>query len=326
MNNHFAIAVDSGKHTTKSVFSINGNLHKYKFRTLVQEVQELGVELTPTNQIVELDGKTFLIGDMNSEAQSNYDISKQSIEHLLCIYLAITKYLIKIDSKNNGIPNIRLAVNVPLNIYKNSVLKAEYEKFIQNQQKTISLRVNGRAFIFRIDKIILLPEGTGPVYQRINEFKSKRSLIIDVGGLNSNYCMFEGLVPMLDSMVIGNSGINILRSKIAEKMASHYGITVSDADVEHILKEGYLYVNGVKQEESKVILQKLIETHVTEIFNFAKSRSITFNNISVIFCGGGSLLLKDTILRQFPTAVIEQDSQYANALSFFRILEVKQLV
>ncbi|MFJ8458187.1 hypothetical protein ACIQ57_03545 [Lysinibacillus xylanilyticus] len=326
MNNHFAIAVDSGKHTTKTVFSINGNLHKYKFRTLVQEVQELGVELTPTNQIVEFDGKTFLIGDMNSEAQSNYDISKQSIEHLLCIYLAITKYLTKIDSKNIGIPSIRLAVNVPLNIYKNSVLKEEYEQFIQNHQKTISLRVNGRAFIFRIDKIILLPEGTGPIYQRINEFKSKRSLIIDVGGLNSNYCMFEGLVPMLDSMVIGNSGINILRSKIAEKMASYYGTTVSDSDVEHILKEGYLYVIGVKQEESKEILQKLIEAHVTEIFNFAKSRSLTFNNISVIFCGGGSLLLKDEILRQFPTAVIEQDSQYANVLSFFRILEVKKLV
>lgn len=92
------------------------------------------------------------------------------------------------------------------------------------------------------------------------------------------------------------------------------------------MKEGYLYTNGRKHEESKEIIHKLIETHVTEIFNFAKSRGITFNNISVTFCGGGSLLLKEEILRQFPTAVIEQDSQYANVLSFFRVLEVKKLV
>ncbi|MEK4221502.1 ParM/StbA family protein [Bacillus sp. FSL W8-0116] len=327
MINYLAIAVDSGKHTTKSVCSINGTLHKIQFRTKIQEIQNLGIDITANSYIIEFEGNTYLIGDMVAENKTSYDITKHSMEHLLCIYLAITKFIEKANTKNIGIPNIRLAVNVPLNIYKNAILKDDYEQFIQNQQRAISLRVNGRAFIFRIEKVILLPEGTGPIYTRIGDFKTKRSLIVDIGGLNVNYCSFNGLVPLLDTMVISNSGINILRSKIAEKLTSRYGISVSDEDVEQILKDGcYLYANGTKQEDSKEIIEGLITAHVTELLNYAKSRGLSFNNTTVVFCGGGSLLLKEEIIKQYPSAIIEQDGQFSNVLSFYKILEVKKLV
>jgi plasmid segregation protein ParM len=327
MINYLAIAVDSGKHTTKSVCSINGTLHKIQFRTKLQEIQNLGIDITANSHIIEFEGKTYLIGDMVAENKTSYDITKHSMEHLLCIYLAIAKFIEKVSTKNIGIPNIRLAVNVPLNIYKNAILKDDYEQFIQNQQRAISLRVNGRAFIFRIEKVILLPEGTGPIYTKIGDFKTKRSLIVDIGGLNVNYCSFNGLVPLLDTMVISNSGINILRSKIAEKLTSRYGISVSDEDVEQILKDGYyLYANGTKQEDSKEIIEDLITAHVTELLNYAKSRGLSFNNTTVVFCGGGSLLLKEEILKQYPSAIIEQDGQFSNVLSFYKILEVKKLV
>lgn len=327
MINYLAIAVDSGKHTTKSVCSINGTLHKIQFRTKLQEIQNLGIDITANSHIIEFEGKTYLIGDMVAENKTSYDITKHSMEHLLCIYLAIAKFIEKVSTKNIGIPNIRLAVNVPLNIYKNAIFKDDYEQFIQNQQRAISLRVNGRAFIFRIEKVILLPEGTGPIYTKIGDFKTKRSLIVDIGGLNVNYCSFNGLVPLLDTMVISNSGISILRSKIAEKLTSRYGISVSDEDVEQILKDGYyLYANGTKQEDSKEIIEDLITAHVTELLNYAKSRGLSFNNTTVVFCGGGSLLLKEEILKQYPSAIIEQDGQFSNVLSFYKILEVKKLV
>jgi plasmid segregation protein ParM len=326
MMNHLAVAIDSGKHTTKSVSNINGTLHKIQFRTKVMEVENLGVDIMPNNHILEFEGKTYLIGDMVAENRTDYEISKQTIDHLLCTYLAITKLIEKADAQNNGILSINLAINVPLNIYKNAHLKEEMELFILNQQRAVTLRVNGKAFIFRVQKVVLLPEGTGPIYTRIGDFKTRRSLIVDIGGLNANFCSFNGLVPLVDSMVISNSGINILRSKIAENMTTKYGISVTDEDVEQILKEGCLYIKGIKQDESKKIIENLIKVHVSELFNYAKSRGISFNNTTVVFCGGGALLLKEEILKQYPQSIIEQDSQLSNVMSYYKVLEVKKLV
>lgn len=56
--------------------------------------------------------------------------------------------------------------------------------------------------------------------------------------------------------------------------------------MEEILKNEYLYIDGVKIEESKAIVEGLIREHVLEIFNYAKSRSVSFNNTTLIFTGG----------------------------------------
>ncbi|MGN8230851.1 hypothetical protein [Paenibacillus polymyxa] len=50
---------------------------------------------------------------------------------------------------------------------------------------------------------------------------------------------------------------------------------------------------------------------------------MSFSNTEVIFVGGGSLLLKDYIGVEYSAAVIPQNPQLANVLSFLTILEAK---
>jgi len=153
----------------------------------------------------------------------------------------------------------------------------------------------------------------------------RKVTIIDIGSLNVNYCTYNNLVPELDSMNISNNGINILRAKISEKLTSIYGVLVNDCDVEEILKNvGYLYIAGIKKTDSKDIIEKLMKTHVSEIFNYGRSRGLTFNNTNLVFVGGGSLLLKEYLLSIYPLAIIDENSQFSNAYSYLNILEVKQ--
>lgn len=327
MTNQLTIAVDSGKHSTKSASYINSTLQKVRFRTKVkQDVGDLGVEIAPNNYLVEIEGTSYLVGDMLGENQTNFDISKHSTAHLVCIYLSITKFIEKAGLINVGIPTIRLAVNVPLSLYKNNQLKTEFERFILNNQKPVSLRVNGKAFIFRIQSVLLLPEGLGTIYAKTTDYRNKRITVFDIGSLNVNFCEFQSLVPKLDSMFISNQGVNILRSKMAEELTTRYGISISAEDAEQILKDKYLYLNGVKQEDSKTFIEKLIATHIDEISNFAKSKGLTFNNTSLLFCGGGSILFKEAILREFPTAILDTEGIYANLISYLKVLEAKGLV
>lgn len=76
-------------------------------------------------------------------------------------------------------------------------------------------------------------------------------------------------------------------------------------------------------EESKQIVEQLMANHVKEIFNFARSRKVSFSNTEVIFVGGGSLLLKEHLIEEYPSTAISNDAQMLNVLSFLTLLEAK---
>lgn len=319
MKDNMLIAVDAGKSSCKAVMKIEGELEKIQFRTKVQEVSNLGIDIPPNTYKVELEGKTYLIGEAVGEEKVNYDISKKSIEHLTCIYLSIAQFVSK-----SGVTNISLAVGTPLNIYKNKILKEEYEQYIKGDG-IISMRVNDRPIYFRINKVFCLPEGTGPIYSDVGKYKNAKTTIVDIGGLNVNYCVFNNIVPQYDQMIISNLGGNILRSKIAEMLSSEYGVYIADGDVDEVIKDGYLYINGEIQVKSKNLLRDLMKNHLQEIINYGKSRGLTLFNANgkVVFSGGGSLMLRDIIKELYPSATISEDAQFSNVLSFLTILEIK---
>ena len=319
MKDNILIAVDAGKSSCKAVTKIEGKLERLQFRTKIQEVNNLGIDIPPNTYKVELEGKTYLIGEAVGEDKVNYDISKKSIEHMICIYLSIAQFVAK-----SGVTNIAVAVGTPLNIYKNKILKEEYEQYIRGD-RIISMRINDRPVYFKINEVFCLPEGTGPIYSDVGKYKNTKTTIVDIGGLNVNYCVFNNIVPQFDQMIISNLGGNILRSKIAERLSSEYGVYISDGDVEEIIKDGYLYINGDIQVKSKNLLRDLMKNHLQEIINYGKSRGLTLFNANgkVVFSGGGSLMLRDVIKELYPSATISEDSQFANVLSFLTILEVK---
>lgn len=316
------IAIDTGKHTTKAIAKINNEIVKIKFRTKVKKVNNLGVDITPGSFLVNFLGETFLIGDMLSESACNFDITKCNEEHIISIYTAICRIMdkLKIDSE---IPNIYLVVNTPINIYKNKELKDEYKYFIESPNKILTLLVNSKSYSFKIASVTLCPEAVGPIYINSRIYKENKVCVIDIGSLNSTFCTYNNLVPQLDSMVVANAGINILRAKISEKLTSDYGIMINDDDIEQILKDGYLKISGQIISKSKQEIESMLMKHVITILNYGKSRGISYNNTDIIFTGGGSILLKKYILLQCPNALIAEDAQFSNCLSYLKILEIK---
>lgn len=324
INNTLNIAVDSGKHTTKAISKINGCMSSIKFRTKIQEVTNFGGDISYNNYLVSDSKNTFLIGDMVSESSTNYNLSKQTDSFRQCTYLAICLLIEKLHLPMADVTNINLAINMPLTLYKNEQHKNSFKEFIVNNNKTIEFIVNDKVYHFTIKNIIVLPEALGPIYTKMNEFREKRVTVIDIGSLNVSYTNYNNLTPQLDSMISSNSGTNILRAQIAETLSSKYNTHVSDSDIEYLLKQDkFFYLNGTKQLESKVIIEQLIDHHTQNIFNFAKSRGYTFNNTDLVFCGGGALLLKEALLKAYPMATIEEDSQFTNVRSFYKILDVK---
>ncbi|WP_016994700.1 ParM/StbA family protein [Lysinibacillus boronitolerans] len=314
------IAVDSGKHATKAIMLYNNKEYYAIFRTKMQEVEKLDIELYPGSFYVNYNNKNYLIGDIVDEAYCDFNLTKQALIHKLCIYTAITQLLKQANLQADKV-DVRLAVNIPISAFKDANAKKSYLNFIENHNNPIMVNVNGDSSYFTLENTIVVFEGVGNIF---NDMKNNSHVsILDLGGLNVSFCIFDKMVPMMDSMVVSNHGISMLRGKIGRAINEKFGVAVTQSDLERILHSGYLMLEGKILAESHDMIERIKRSHFDEIINFAKSRNYTFNNTELCFCGGGSLLLRNIIEEKFPNAQIIVNPQFANVKSFLQILKVK---
>lgn len=318
MKEKLLIACDVGRHTSKAVLNYKGKTYISMFRTKVMEIEKLGLEIQPASYYVKLFGKQYLVGDMVSEDYSLFDLDKTSLHQQIATYTCIADLLQKAHI-NPQQYDIRLATNIPINMYKNADSKLKYKQFIENQGN-ISITVNHKTCNFNLTDVTIAFEGMGVVYEQ-NPTPGTVTNVVDIGGLNATLCTFTGIQPNFDSMTVSNLGINMLKGKIGKALNEHYGIAVSPNDLEQILQSGCLTHKGRVNAESKDLIKKIKRDHFMQIIQFAQSRGYTFIG-QVNFCGGGSLTLQEFIKEEFPDSIVI-NPQFANVRSYYKILEVK---
>lgn len=321
MKEKFMIAVDCGKYSTKAIGKYQENTYSITFRTKMQQVSRLGVDIQPNSYHIEYYGNEYLIGDMVSEDFSDFSLDKASRIHQLAIYTAIAQLIQKAKAPANV--DICLAVNVPITTYKDSIQKEKFKQMLEKRRNTIHLMVNRKAFSFELSDVTLAFEGMGEIYAKTDEYKNKNTIVVDIGGLNTTFCTFKGIQPLINTMVVSDLGINILKGKIGKVINERYGMTVSSDDLEQVLRRGYFASKGEIYEDSKIMIEEMKLEHLQRIIQFAKSRGYTFNMSDIHFVGGGAIALRRYIKQEFANALIMENPQYSNCLSFLKILEVK---
>jgi plasmid segregation protein ParM len=317
MKEKLLIACDVGRHTSKAIMNYKGKTYITMFRTKMMEIERLGLEIQPASYYVNLFDKQYLVGDMVSEDYSLFDLDKTSLHQQIATYTCVADLLQKAHLNPQQF-DIRLACNIPINMYKNADHKLKYKQFIENQGNQIVISVNQKIAVFSLTDVTVAFEGMGIVYE---QKPSHVTSVIDIGGLNTSLCTFTGVQPNFDSMNVSNLGINMLKGKIGKALSEQFGIAVSANDLEQILQTGHLIHRGRINEESKNLITKIKKEHFFQIIQFAQSRGYTFIG-QVNFCGGGSLALQEFIKEEFPNSIVI-NPQFANVRSFQKILEVK---
>lgn len=316
------VAVDSGKGFSKFLVrdAVTKEYKKSVFPTKIQKVNNIGFDLSTNSYQVEYDGEIYLVGDMLTNLV-NTDLTKKTQEHLLCIYLSVVNAIKMSNSKKVGIYRVNLSLNTPLTIFKNKRLKDEYELFIRQNGETIHFAVNGEHFLFKIQNLFLLQEGIGSLFLR-PDYKNKNVVQIDIGTLNVTVNSFFSLIPQFDSNFSNSYGINLLFSTLRERLSMDYGVTVHYKDLEQIIKERVLIVEGEKMLDSSVIIEEIMDNHAKQIIASVKAQ-VSLNNTEIAFVGGGSILLYEQLKKLVPNATFETDPQFCSLKSFYRVMEAK---
>lgn len=292
------------------------------FRTKKQEVTDVGIDIQPNSFKIDFENKQYLLGDMVSETQSNFDLSKETMVHKLAIYTVICELMLRKKIYFHNI-DLHVAVNVPISVYKSKYAKESFKNFVENSGKTIFFCLNDKVYNFDLTNVTMCFEGVGLTYANTDEYAKKTSAVIDIGGLNTTYCTFDGIQPDFNSMTLSQFGINVLKAKLEQELVQRYNRNISANDLEQIIQRGYMSFMGRMIEESVAVITQIKKQHFENIINYAKQHNYTFNQDKVYFVGGGSLLLQTEILSLFPQATIIVNPQFANVKSFLEILKVK---
>ncbi|MFJ7848149.1 hypothetical protein ACIQXR_04730 [Peribacillus sp. NPDC097224] len=322
MNEHVFIAIDSGKYATKAMMEYKGKTSTMLFRTKLQEVSDVGVEIQPNSFKVEYEDTQYLLGDMVSENQSDFNLSKETLIHKLAIYTVIVEMMKKANSYFHNV-QLHVAVNVPINVYKSKSLKDSFKKFVENNNRTIYFRLNNCQYNFSLNDVTICFEGMGLTYANTVERQISSSAVLDIGGLNTTYCTFNGIQPDFNSMTVSHLGMNTLKAKLEQELVQRYNRNISANDLEQIIQKGYYSHMGKIDEDSKSVINYIKASHFEQIINYAKQHNYTFNQDRIYFAGGGSLLLQKEIQKSFPQASILINPQFANVKSFLEIIKVK---
>ncbi|MGG1289840.1 ParM/StbA family protein [Bacillus smithii] len=316
------IAIDSGKYATKAMMEYKGKTYISVFRTKMQEVSDVGVDIQPNSFKIEFDGKQYLLGDMVSENRSDFNLSKETLIHKIAIYTAIVELMKKANAYFQNV-YLHVAVNVPIHVYKNKTLKDSFKEYIENKNKTIFIRINDKTHVFNLNDITICFEGMGLVYVNTQEYSKHSSAIIDIGGLNTTYCIFNGIQPEFNSMTVSPYGTNTLKATLEQELVQKFNMNVSASDLEQIIKKGYFSHMGKIYNNSRDLIEKIKKNHLEHILNYAKQHGYTFNQDKIFFSGGGALLLQKEIQDVFPNATTVINPQFANVKSFMEIIKVK---
>lgn len=323
------IAIDCGKYATKSLMEYVGRKYTLLFRTKLQEVSnDTDVDIQSNSYKVTYEDRHYLLGDMVSEGNSSYDLTKESLIHKLAIYTSIVELLKKAKLSFQDI-ELHVGINSPISVYKSQKNKESYKNYIENNATPIMLKINNDSSIFTLKDVTVCFEGSGLIYADTNTFNNgyaKNALttaVIDIGGLNATYCIFRGLQPKVDSMIVSSFGINTLKANLEKELVQKFNLSISADDIERCLVRGYFSHMGQVIEESKVIIADVKKVHFEQILNYAKQQGYTFSEDEISICGGGALLLKEEIESVFPNAAIVSNPQYANVRSFLEIIKVK---
>ena len=286
-----------------------------RFRTKMYDLSNGYVEVEGNSHLVSYDGKEYIIGEQGQD--KSYDTSKTSLLHKLSCYTAITQYLEPGTKKNN----IYMVLACPLSVLQVQEAKEEYRSYIQNDGQEVNINVNGKDYFFTIKEIMIKAEGSGIVYLEPKKFAGNRVGVVDLGGLNQGFSLYNDKVCKKEDRFIEECGTDRLIELVREQLSIYKkGNLIDAAAAEEALKEGGLLSFGKTDIESIAYVDKAKEIYYKEVMGNIKQHKFAVEQLNnLCFVGGTTTHIRDIITKDLPHAYIPENPQLATVTGLYKV-------
>jgi len=302
------IAVDAGKFATKAVSEDN---KKTIFRTKSTLItKSLDIEAAGNSNKITFGDKSYIVGDQGEHI--DYSLEKNTVLHKMAIYLAA--YRLGCNGPTNA------AIGCPTNIYVSKENRREFSDNIKN--KPSQLIIDGSEQNISFDRVLIMPESSGVVYMHPEKFKGRRVAVIDLGGRNMNFGIYDDRIPQPSSMFTTNQGSMDIEGRIKRKLEALYKQALSTRDIEQIMDQGGMTYQGKIDPKSMVALEEIYHEYVEDIVKTINQGS-NLDMLDVVVTGGTSILVDGVIPKYIPHMQVVPDTQWTNPSGFLQIAKEK---
>ena len=306
------VSADTGKKFSKGAILVHGLIETHRFSTIVLPDTAKSKENNGFEVVFE--GKTYLIGDETRQiTKNNLILSKKTEEHRLCVYTMIAE-LIRQHTKETTDIDIELCLTMPLTEFLKKETRLEYMNFFK---KDVKITVDGRKYSFNIVKIHPSFEGAGVLLRDPNKYRNKTVVVIDVGGLNMNYCVFNNLKPSANLSGTLKHGGHVLISAIQGKLYNDFDAIFTAFEIIQIAKGEKSVPQAIKD-----VVANETKHHISAIYNELDLKKINLNYNDVVFTGGTSELFSPYLDEFFihNNATVSDDPGFDNVIGSLEIL------
>lgn len=291
----YIISADIGKFDTKlvgrSIDQSPDDMKSVCMRTKMYDLENGFIDVEGNNSyLVKFDGKTYIVGDQGQDKSE--DTSKTNFLHKLTCYTAITQFL-EPNTKDN---KIYMVLACPLSVLLIPEAKEGYKDFIKGNG-AINIAVDNKNYEFEIVDITIKAEGSGIVYLEPNIFKSKAVGIVDLGGLNMGFSLYNNLTCKKEHRFIEECGTDRLIDLVREQLSIYKnGNLVNREIAEKALNEGGLKKAGKIDNESMPFIEVAKEKYFNEVLRHIKEHKFNIDELDeVVFIGGTTQHIKKNI-------------------------------
>lgn len=313
------LANDNGKNTSKTIGTKNSEceVKKVGFSSKYHISNDINEEIEGNSHIVSYNDKIYVIGD--SGKAYDYDSNKEKDIHKVCAYTAITQFL-EPEAKDN---HIYMVLACPIDFIRTKELKDSYKEFIKGSGE-ININIDGKDYNFTIEDITIKSEGSGVVYNNVDNYKNEDVAVIDLGGVNFSFCIYSNCVAVKESRFARDFGGNYLNQLCRNGLRDYTkGQPISENLALKALKENCLTLKGQKDNESISEIKKVKEIYLDKIISEIKASGQSIDVARPIFCGGTAELIKDVIIEKIPHATVVENAQWNSVEGLYVIAKNK---
>ena len=213
-------------------------------------------------------------------------------------------------TKKNYIPNLLWAINrsLPRGVDSVSIVLGipvenlgtvnKFKEELENKKFTFRVKGNEKRSIL-INKVAVVAEGVSSFYTLPETERMNDTLIIDIGGRTTNVVSFKN--GRIEHKKQINKGMINYYEDVASKYNSK-GECVNTEDIKNLIEKGIVDIDTVTFYKNEL---------VKYIFNQVKTKC-NRDYYKIWFTGGGSIELKETILRLEPNANFMANALFTN--------------
>lgn len=318
MMKKYVLSADIGKYETEVVGrDLDGSKEDVKvvaLRTKMYNLADGYIDVEGNSHLVKLNGEEYIVGEQGQSKSD--DTTKTQFLHQLCCYTAITQFL-EPGSKDN---KIYMTLACPLSVLLIQKAKEEYKRFIKGDG-TIKITVDSEDYEFTIEDITIKAEGAGIMYLEPKLFVEKSTAIVDLGGLNMGFSLYNNRVCKKEDRFIEECGTDRLLELVREQLSIFKKGNLIDKDIaEKALNEGGLKKAGKLDLDSIEYVERAKENYFKEVMAHIKAHKFDVDVFdSVVFVGGTSQHIKSYITNALEHAYVPVKSQLATVEGNYKV-------